>query len=601
MRIRWISSVPHLLALIGPLAVYVLSMAPDLGSIDSGELAAVCTHLQVAHPTGYPLYTLLGRLGSLLLPGETPIVRLNLLSAVLAALSCMWVFLLFRRIISAVRPDSAGVVCNLLALGGAWLWAIHPSLWSQAVGNEVHALQAALVTALLYYASKATSAPERLLTVYLLGLTLANHMTVLYLVPGLLVGGLLTGGANDLRHPRLLLCYVVAIIAPLLIYLYLPLRSLSDPLLDWGDPTNLDRFIRHVAASQYRVWLFASAEGFSQNFLAFLDELVSLKSIPLLAASAVGAFALARHDRPGLARLGLGFFVGTLWASGYEIHDLTPYYLIPRLCLAGLAVAGIGFLLTPWRLTTARSVVVLIPLLIAVVLTFQRWPDQSRRDDRFIRLYSTSLLDTLPENAIVLSRHWDVVVSPLIYLQQVERQRPDVAVIDPELFRRSWYFPQLRRTYPGLLDPIEERIEQFLVQLRLFEARRPYDRRLIEDGYRRVISGLFEAHRTNRPFFHTPEVDQSFYGDWFGVPEALAMRMVSNPAYAPIVDPLDPQPWIDQARHVNEEVRRFAWMFPIDLARARIRFLEQVGRHDEAAVWRNALDLLSRIEPGVRR
>jgi hypothetical protein len=246
-------------------------------------------------------------------------------------------------------------------------------------------------------------------------------------------------------------------------------------------------------------------------------------------------------------------------------------------------------------------VVVLALLLIAVVLAFQRWPDQSRRGDRFIRLYATSLLETLPKDAILLSRHWDVVVSPLIYLQQVERQRPDVAVIDPELFRRSWYFPQLRRTYPGLLDPIEEEIEQFLTQLRLFEARRPYDPVLIEKGYRGVISGLFEAHRTRRPFFHTPEVDQSFYGDWFGVPEAMSMRMVSNPAYAPRVEPLDPEPWIDQARHLNEEVRRTAWLFPIDLARARIRFLEQIGRTDEASIWREALAGFQRVDPNEGR
>ena len=69
--------------------------------------------------------------------------------------SCLWVFFLLRRVAGTIRPTGPRAMRDLLALGGAWLWATHPALWSQAVGNEVHALQAALVTALLWLASSA--------------------------------------------------------------------------------------------------------------------------------------------------------------------------------------------------------------------------------------------------------------------------------------------------------------------------------------------------------------------------------------------------------------------------------------------------------------
>jgi hypothetical protein len=178
--------------------------------------------------------------------------------------------------------------------------------------------------------------------------------------------------------------------------------------------------------------------------------------------------------------------------------------------------------------------------------------------------------------------------------------RPDVAVVDVELFRRSWYFPQLRRTYPDLLEPIDAEVAAFLEQLRLFEARRPYDPRLIEERYRAVIAGIFEAHRLTRPVFHTPEVEQGFYGDWFGVPEALAVRMVSDPGQSPAAEPVDPEAWAAQARYVDEEVRRLAWMFPIDLARARVRFLQQIGRPQEAERWQHVLERFQGIEIGER-
>jgi hypothetical protein len=425
-------------------------------------------------------------------------------------------------------------------------------------------------------------------------------MTVLYLVPGLVVGALIAGESAAWRRPGLFLAAVLLFLIGLTPYLYLPLRSLADPLLDWGDPSNVQRLLRHVAGSQYRVWLFASKEGFSLNLVAFLRELVTLPGLPLIVAALAGMFAMWRRDRPGLARLGLGFVIGSLWASGYEIHDLTPYFLIPRLCLAGLGIAGLAFVFPLGHRRTGRVLLVVIPLAAALILGVQRWPGQTRRGDTFVRFYATSLLTTLPPNTILLTRYWDLVVSPILYLQQVEGLRRDVTVVDTELLRRSWYFPQLRRTDPALLEPIEGKVSAFLEQLRLFEARSDYDPREIEERYRAVISGIFEAHRESRPIFHTPDVEQTFYGDWSGIPEALAVRMVRDPITSPAAEPCDLDRWAQVARFANEDVRRIAWLLPIDLARSRIRFLHQFEREEEAERWQTALTGLQAIEIGER-
>ena len=45
---------------------YAITMAPGLMYTDSGELAAACTTLGVAHPTGYPLFTLLGHVWTMM-------------------------------------------------------------------------------------------------------------------------------------------------------------------------------------------------------------------------------------------------------------------------------------------------------------------------------------------------------------------------------------------------------------------------------------------------------------------------------------------------------------------------------------------------------
>ena len=83
---------PLLLSLIAAV-VYLLTLAPSVVEIDSGELAAVQYNLGVAHPTGYPLFSLLGWLWSHIPLGMSKIYQLNLL----ALLYCTGAIFLFAR------------------------------------------------------------------------------------------------------------------------------------------------------------------------------------------------------------------------------------------------------------------------------------------------------------------------------------------------------------------------------------------------------------------------------------------------------------------------------------------------------------------------
>jgi hypothetical protein len=48
--------------------IYLITLAPSVVQIDAGELAAVQATLGIAHPTGYPLFTIIGFLFSKLPP-----------------------------------------------------------------------------------------------------------------------------------------------------------------------------------------------------------------------------------------------------------------------------------------------------------------------------------------------------------------------------------------------------------------------------------------------------------------------------------------------------------------------------------------------------
>ena len=76
------------------LIVYFTTLAPSVGFIDSGELAAVASTLGVAHPTGYPLFTLIGWMFANVPVGSEEIVRLNAMAAIFCAVGVFLFFLI---------------------------------------------------------------------------------------------------------------------------------------------------------------------------------------------------------------------------------------------------------------------------------------------------------------------------------------------------------------------------------------------------------------------------------------------------------------------------------------------------------------------------
>ncbi len=68
------------------LCLYLVTLAPGQLGGDAGELQLVPATLSLAHPTGYPLHSLLGKVWVSMLPVGSVAWRMNLLAACAAAL-----------------------------------------------------------------------------------------------------------------------------------------------------------------------------------------------------------------------------------------------------------------------------------------------------------------------------------------------------------------------------------------------------------------------------------------------------------------------------------------------------------------------------------
>jgi hypothetical protein len=149
-----------LLALVAGLmagVVYGRGAAPGVLTGDSGELQFAAWLAGLSHPTGYPLYLILGWTWSHGLAGlglASPAQAMTLLSVLFGALAVALTYLLAMALLAQSRPGgrSVGPVERIAALVAALTFAFTPTFWSQAVVTEVYTLHAALVAALLWLA-----------------------------------------------------------------------------------------------------------------------------------------------------------------------------------------------------------------------------------------------------------------------------------------------------------------------------------------------------------------------------------------------------------------------------------------------------------------
>jgi len=66
---------------VGSFGLYLKTLCPSVYGGDTGEILSAIANLGIAHPTGFPLYMLMGKLFSLIIPFGDTAYRVNILSA----------------------------------------------------------------------------------------------------------------------------------------------------------------------------------------------------------------------------------------------------------------------------------------------------------------------------------------------------------------------------------------------------------------------------------------------------------------------------------------------------------------------------------------
>ncbi|MCB0047178.1 MAG: DUF2723 domain-containing protein [Caldilineaceae bacterium] len=368
---RRISSLPtgnrprfwaSLLVFLFAFALYGRTAGPGIIALfdDSLEFQLVGPTLGIAHPSGYPLYTLLAFFWSrMLLPMGNWAWRMNLFSAFWGALTLALLFHLTTRLVT--RADGrANWWAGLAAVAAA---GVVPVWWQQATVAEVYTLHNALMLALMDVAigiNRTLDAPgafRRRMTwiAFLAGLGLAHHRTSALLLPGLALY-LLWSVPNIWKPRRAWLAWAGAFLAPLLLYGLIPLRAgMGVTDLNGAYVNSWTGFWDHVLARRYGAFFADNALAVTRTPRDWLALFVYEMGAPALLLALLGLPWLAdRRGKPVKAWIFV-FVVGLtnlIFALNYHVGDVEVFLLPVFLCLAMFAGAGVG---TLERLLTPRS------------------------------------------------------------------------------------------------------------------------------------------------------------------------------------------------------------------------------------------------------
>ncbi|MBW3569861.1 MAG: DUF2723 domain-containing protein [Gemmatimonadetes bacterium] len=512
---------PYLWALGSALALftlYAITLAPSTAFWDTSEYIATAHILGIPHPPGNPLFVLLARAWELLLSplGLSVAVRINLFSAFMSAGAAFFWFLVVHRILAAFTESET--VRRVGAFAGVWVSGTAFTVWNQSNVNEkVYTVTLFTIAMMSWIAFLWRDHVEQhrgqknrrwhddnaiVLVVFILALSVGNHLMAFLAAPALLVFLLLVKPAslgNWKLYP--LLAGVAAL--GLCVQLYLPIRANQEPVINEAAPkcenmttavlssVTLGRYVGDCPALasalrreqyqkppltqrmapfpaqmanffQYFDWQYGRSLGGTDGYFAAARMPLTLLFLLLGAWGAREHFARDRKSFWYIAVLFFTLSVGLVYymnfrygymqqqQKGYpdsEVRERDYFYVI-TFSVWGLWV-GVG-LTALWlrmaqslgggraRLMTASPVMAL-----ALIPLLTNWSYASRVGDYAARDFAYNVLQSVEPYGVLIT-NGDNDTFPLWYLQEVEGIRRDVTVIVMSYFNTPWYVKQLR-------------------------------------------------------------------------------------------------------------------------------------------------------------
>lgn len=419
-----------LLLVYTSLMIYISPPTVTIG--DTAELTAAAATLGIAHSPGYPLFCNLYKIFTVIFPYGDFGYRTALGSITLFILTAMVVFLLFKKSTNF-----------FVTLFGLTFLLSQKVLLQQSIIGEVFALHNFIFVIILFFMfNENLSYKTRMYIVaFLLGLSFGNQHITLFYLPGIFLYFLylILKKKFVLKFTDIVLTTFFFILG-MSIYLYIPVRSLREPLYDWEDPQTLDRFIYLFTRGRYGSFSLAQGGKISISLEQFYSSIkifgyiLGIKNIVLLVIAIL--LWIKQVDNienfiRGLVLLIIIFFTGIFLISISGLKSITPnnVYIIERLITISV-LSTVIFITFSLSNVFKNKTVLLFLLILNFASIVKNLIYANQRMDFFLYDYTINIFRNIPYGSILLSDRADETEFCIAYYQRLLGKRKDVYFID---------------------------------------------------------------------------------------------------------------------------------------------------------------------------
>lgn len=417
-----------LCAWLVPLCMYCASLNRSVGYWDTGEAQVVPWILGIAHPTGFPAYTLLGWIFSHAVPVGSVAMRLALFSALAMSMTAWLIF----RIVHELGDDLA------IAVTSAWIFAFGLVTWTRGTRAEVHALAVLFAVLTVYCIQHWYRRGEGRFLIAgagAWGLGIATHPIIALMLPGLL---LVVAARLRRTEAKTLMAASLVLIAALGCYAYLPVRSAvvfaqrRDPTLALGvppgrpfwdnnHPSTWPGFVQQVSGSEFGTTgvlsALLSARTYAVGGPDYVRSLARELTPPGVVLALAGLIVFLRRDPWLASALALAALIPTAFGLAYSLEADQQRYYIFSFAFAAM-LAGYAAAAAARAERSLRAAVVTAMAVLAGALVLANHDTFAQRNSSGAEPVIASALAHTPANAILIAP-W-LYAAPLAYGAYVE-------------------------------------------------------------------------------------------------------------------------------------------------------------------------------------
>lgn len=461
--------------------IYLHNLTRDVFSGDIGDLVTAAFVGGVAHPPGYPLFTLLGFILSHL-PIPLPVVSRVGLISVFSSLAGLIIYYKFSR----------NVTKNIfLSLLSTSILAFSYLYWLHAELPEVFGLNNLFVLAILFFATRFYS-EKKLGDLYKLGflsaLSLTHHHTILLIFPA--VGLLVLRRAKIFFKIGTLVKLSLFTLIGFLPYLYVPISAATSPIINWDNVVNLNNFIRLLLRQDYGGFAPSVFNGVptivkaivANNFLKTISFLYSYQAVFV---AVLGVITLFKRDKWLLFSLLTAFLLAGPLFIFYSASVITTttawgvnerFYILASVVFVLLLPYGFVYLKQFIDKKVSNKFFTFILLSYFLIIPFFQFKANFPRVDLSKTQIGNNLardLLQLPKNS-VLFVSGDTTTFNLWYVHYVLGLRPDIDIINPGGVGGNSFLDREINSYfienpkTKLNDVVHETIEQLRKKRKIF-------------------------------------------------------------------------------------------------------------------------------------